>query len=150
MKLLCCDNVIWENPQPSSTRFCRPIKFEFIKESDEIIRSEKENIENKIHNLSPTHINGDIIVKHELLLTMVDGKVCSSMAGLSMNCYICGATPKEMNSLHIVQQRMVNTDYLKFGMSSLHGWIRYMEYLLHISYNLEIRKWSIRDPQQKI
>jgi len=25
-----------------------------------------------------------------------------------------------------------------------------MEYLLHISYNLEIQKWSVRNPQQKI
>lgn len=25
-----------------------------------------------------------------------------------------------------------------------------MEILLHISYNLEIQKWSVRDPQQKI
>lgn len=25
-----------------------------------------------------------------------------------------------------------------------------MEFLLHISYNLEIKKWSIRDPQEKL
>lgn len=35
-------------------------------------------------------------------------------------------------------------------MSSLHAWIRSMEFLLHISYNLEIKKWSIRDPQEKL
>lgn len=152
LKLLSSDNIIiWENPQPSSTKFCRPIKFEFIKESDDVIRREKENIENKINNLSSTHLNGNIIVKHELLLTMIDGKACSSIArSSSMNCYICGATPKQMNCLDIVQQRTVNINNLKFGMSSLHGWIRCMEFLLHISYNLEIQKWSVRDPQQKI
>lgn len=151
LKLLSGDNIIWENPQPSSTRFCRPIKFEFIKESDDVIRREKNNIENKINNLSSTHLNGDIVVKHELLLTMIDGKACSVIAGSSsMNCYICGATPKQMNCLDIVQKRTININNLKFGMSSLYGWIRCMEYLLHISYNLEIQKWSVRDPQQKI
>lgn len=89
-------------------------------------------------------------MKHELLLTMIDDKACSSIAGLSsMNCYICGATPKQMNSLDFAQR--INIDNLKFGISSLHGWIRCIqEFLLHISYNLEIQKWSVRDPQQKI
>lgn len=150
LKLFSGDKIIWENSQPSSTRLCRPIKFEFIKESNEVIKREKENIEMKINNLSSTHLNDDIIVKHELLLTMIDGKACSSIAGsAAMNCYICGATPKQMNSLDIAQQRTINVNNLKFGMSSLHGWIRCMEYLLHISYNIEIQKWSVRDPQQK-
>lgn len=151
LKLLSGDKIVWENPQPSSTKFCRPIKFEFIKESDEIIRREKGYIENKINNLFPSHLNGDIVVRHELLLTMIDGKACSSIAeSSSMNCYICGATPKQMNSFDIVQQRTINMNNLKFGMSSLHGWIRCMEFLLHVSYNLEIQKWSVRAPQQKI
>lgn len=131
--------MIWKNPQPSSTKFCRPIKFEFIKESNDVIRREKKNIENKINNLSSTHLNENIIVKHELLLTMIDGKACSSITGSSsMNCYIRGVTPKQMNCLDIVQQRTININNLKFGMSSLHGWIRCMEFLLHISYHLEI------------
>jgi len=146
--LLSGDKIVWENSQPSSTRLCRPIKFEFIKESDEIIRREKENIENKINNLFSTHLNENIVVKHELLLTMIDGKSCSSIAdSSSMNCYIRGATPKQMNSLDNAQHRTININNLKFGMSSLHGWIKCMEYLLHISYNLEIQKWSVRNPQ---
>lgn len=151
LRLVSGDKIIWQNPQPSSTKWCRPIKFEFIKESDEIIRRERENIDNKINNLSVTHLNNDIIVKHEMILTMIDGKACSAIAeSSSMNCYICGATPKQMISFDIVQQRTININNLKFGMSSLHAWIRCMEYLLHISYNLEIQKWSVRDPQQKI
>lgn len=113
--------MIWENLQLSSTKFCRPIKFEFIKESNDVIRREKKNIENKINNLSSTHLNENIIVKHELLLTMIDGKACSSITGSSMNCYICGVTPKQMNCLNIVQQRTININNLIFGMSSLHG-----------------------------
>lgn len=79
LKLLSGDKIIWENPQPSSTKFCRPIKFEFIKESDEIIRREKGYIENKINNLFPSYLNGDIVVRHELLLTMIDGKASSML-----------------------------------------------------------------------
>lgn len=48
LKLLSGNKIVWENPQSSSTRLCSPIKLEFIKENDEIIRCEKENIENKI------------------------------------------------------------------------------------------------------
>jgi len=53
------------------------------------------------------------------------------------------------NSSDTAHQR-TNINNLKFGMPSLYGWIRCMEYLLHISYNLVIQKWSVRDSQQKI
>nr|CAI5854687.1 unnamed protein product [Callosobruchus analis] len=38
-------------------------------------------------------------IHHTLLMTMVDGKVCNSLTQncSSQTCYICGATPKQMN-----------------------------------------------------
>lgn len=33
-----------------------------------------------------------------------------------------------------------------FDISSLHAKIRCMEFLLHVSYNLSFKKWSVRDP----
>lgn len=49
--------VIWRNPVPSSTRYCRPIKFLFEKETRDAIVREVKIVEDQISNLLPTIIN---------------------------------------------------------------------------------------------
>lgn len=150
LKLMNGTHCVWENPYPSSTKYCRPIKFEFARESKEYIKKEYARIQIEIDYLNPTYVHDNISIKHQLLLTMIDGKICSTLAESStMKCYICGASPMEMNKIYIVIQKQVEVDHYKYGMSSLHAWIRSMEYLLHISYNLEIKKWSVRNTQEK-
>lgn len=96
-------NIIWQNPRPSSTMYCRPIKFMFAKESTDITVFETNKLLKDISELLPTIccVDGasEISVKHELVLTMVDGKVCNALTETSsaQKCYICGATPKVMN-----------------------------------------------------
>ena len=144
------DIVLWENKQPSSTKYCRPVKFHFQSETAEIIKAEHERMEMAINNLTPTSLSANVVIEHQLLLTMIDGKICSTLAGFSsMKCYICGATPKEMNNLEIVSQKPCESEHYKFGISSLHAWIRCMEFLLHISYNLNVKKWSVRSVEDK-
>lgn len=46
--------IVWQNPRPSSTRFCRPIRFQFKKETTELSLLEKMYIESQIAILSPT------------------------------------------------------------------------------------------------
>lgn len=106
---------------------------------------------NEIDTLMPTNYK-DMSVEHELLFTMLDGKVSSTLTeSSSMKCFICGASPKDINNFDLVcKKKIKNEEYLKFGMSSLHAWIRCMEFLLHIAYNLEIKKWSIRNSQEKL
>lgn len=63
---------------PSSTRFCRPIKFLFKKENAENTREEVTKIESQIEKLNATdiiHNNSNLKVKHKLIFSMVDGKV---------------------------------------------------------------------------
>lgn len=70
------NDVIWQNP--SSVRFCRPISIEFSKETPEKTNNLVNDIEAQIRVLAPTSaIIGEktVTIKHELLLTMVDGKV---------------------------------------------------------------------------
>lgn len=144
------DVVLWENPQPSSTKYCRPVKFHFQSETAELIKAEHERMQTAINNLTPTRLSENVSVQHQLLLTMIDGKICSTLAGFSsMKCYICGATPKEMNNLKIVSQKPCESEHYRFGISSLHAWIRCMEFLLHISYNLQVKKWSVRRAEEK-
>lgn len=88
------DQIVWKNPRPSSTRFCRPIRFQFVKESKELSVQEEAYFKDKINNLQPssfTFNNCELKVTHCLQLTMVDGKVCGALSGTSCSrCYICG------------------------------------------------------------
>ena len=66
--------IIWKNPQPASKRYCRPIRLQWLHETDEISRQEQEAVTEQIKNLTPVHsVLGTI--DFDLHLTMVDGKV---------------------------------------------------------------------------
>lgn len=69
--------VVWKNPRPSSTRFCRPIRIQFLHESTEATTSEMEFIKQQESNLVPyeTVIYGkDITVSFKLAFTMMDDR----------------------------------------------------------------------------
>jgi hypothetical protein len=71
-------NIIWTNNRTSSTRFCRPIKFKFEKETIETTLKEVNAVEDQIKQLNPTLIlfNGNqLLVTHTLIFTIVYGKV---------------------------------------------------------------------------
>lgn len=146
--------IIWKNPAPSSTRYCRPIKFLFAKESADLITTEVNKIRQQIETLTHTKIalnDLDITITPTLIFCMVDGKVCNAVSSCSstQRCYLCGAIPTEMNNINIISRREVNRDYLFFGLSPLHSWIRLLECILHISYRLEIKTWQARGAENK-
>lgn len=43
----------------------------------------------------------------------------------------------------------VTQNGLKYGLSTLHAWIRSMECVLNIAYRIEVKKWSIRSDDDK-
>lgn len=154
LKLTCNGKTIWQNPRPSSTRFCRPLKIEFLKETQNTAKLEKERIENEIKTLMDTTVLSKeriIKVNHILMLVMIDGKVCNAITDTSstQRCYLCGATSKEFNSIDNMIARNVNTETLQFGLSVLHGWIRFFECLIHLSYKIPIKKWQARSEDDK-
>ena len=67
---------------------------------------------------------------------MIDGKVCNAVVGnkSSQVCYICGASPKEINHIDVIQKRQVDYSTFAFGLSTLHAWIRFFECILHVAY----------------
>lgn len=146
--------IIWKNPRPSSTRYCRPIRFQFKKETTELSIKEEQYFKEKISQLRPTEIsifNRKILITHSLHLTMVDGKVCNALSeSSSTKCYICGAKPKEMNDVGKCLSKEVDKKFYEFGLSPLHSYIRFFEYFLHISYKLEAKMWQVRDAEMKI
>lgn len=68
------EGLLWKNPRPSSTRFCRPIRLQWVQETDVISRQEEEYIGRQINDLKPFAYERGLIT-FSLVLTMVDGKV---------------------------------------------------------------------------
>lgn len=144
------DAVLWQNNRPSSTRFCRPIKIIFEKESAELVKVEIDNIKRQIVSIVPTKLSFFEVV-HEFHLTMIDGKVFNTLAGSSSQaCGICGATPKFMNNLNNVQLRQPQEHLYEYGLSTLHAWIRCFECIIHIAYRIPIQNWQIRGEHKEI
>lgn len=145
--------VIWKNPRPASTRYCRPVRFQFLKESTELSKKEEAYFKEKINNLTPSSFsfnNHDFLIQHSLQLTMVDGKVCTALSeSSSCKCYICGATPKEMNKIDVCLNKQPDESRYEFGLSPLHSWIRFFEYFVHLSYRMDIKKWQVRSENEK-
>lgn len=145
--------ILWQNPTPSSPRYCRPIRIRFVKETVDITQQEIEHVENAINSLQNTTFllkDKSYILKHTMALTMVDAKVCNAATQTTstMKCYICGATSKEFNDLTI--KKDVDVDALSFGLSVLHARIRLFESILHLSYKLPVKKWHLRNEADKI
>lgn len=147
------EKVVWKNPRTSSTRYCRPVRFQFKKETKEVTLNEEKYFKEKIISLASTVVSSDdknYSIKHNLQLTMVDGKICSSLTETSSaRCYICGSTPKEMNDIELCLQKQVRPETFEFGLSPLHSYIRFFEYFIHLSYRLTLKKWQARSKEEK-
>lgn len=152
LQLKSSKKILWQNPVPSSPRFCRPIRMRFISESKDVTNEEINYVESQAESLNKTEVpsaSGMLYISHKLLLTMVDGKVCNAATNTTstMRCYICGLTSKNFNNL--VKGVEVDPESLKFGLSILHARIRFFETLLHVSYKLPLKKWQIRTSEEK-
>lgn len=67
-------NIVWQNSTPNSTRFCRPIRLNFTKDTTEQTKEEKANLEKEISNFEIINFpNGSI--ECNFFMTMLDGKV---------------------------------------------------------------------------
>ena len=146
------EHLIWRNPRPSSTFYCRPIRFQYIKESEDVVMEEHRFL-NEFQAV-PTKFEG-FTVHHELEQTMVDGKVAtiiSPVTSATTRCSICGLTCSKLNNLNLVEKvaSKLPVDMFKHGLSTLHLWIRSMECCLHISYRMDIKKWQARKEDKEV
>lgn len=126
----------WKNPRPSSVHFCRPIFFQYAKESSEIIKSTVNDIKKQISELKPSVIqmkNGKtVLIDYEFFLTMIDGKVLNVITDTSstLKCAICKKSQKDFQNLDDSSDEQ-NYEY---GISPLHARIRCMEFILKLAY----------------
>lgn len=152
LKLVCgvnCNKTLWENPTPSSPRFCRPIKFKFVKETTDITQQEIINVNNSINSLNSTIFDlfgKQFKVKHKFIMTMVDGKVCNAATGTTSTsrCYICNATSKDFNDIDKFNTIDTDIEAIQFGLSVLHARIRLFESIIHLAYKLPVKKYRER------
>ena len=84
-------------------------------------------------------------------LTMIDGKVATAVTEtkFAMRCYLYKVTTKEVDNIDQLQERKIDTSSLKFGLPTLHAWMRSFEYLLRIGYECGIHKWQARGNTDK-
>ena len=139
--------VIWANPRPNSTSFCRPISFIFEKElttATYVVESPTPSIVQLTNDVS-------ISVHQEMALTMIDGKVHNAIQNIRSQqvCSIRRAKPTEMNNIDEVLARPITRDRTQHGISTLHCWIRSIEMLLHIAYRLPFCEWQARGEEKQ-
>lgn len=133
---------IWINSTPGSKLFCRPIGFEYTKESKTTTKDLVAYIKDEIRNLEPISIEmGEykFNISFDLSLTMIDGKVSNAITETSSfwKCSICDDMKSQFSD--IAKERTINEEVLTFGISPLHARIRFMEHFLHIAYDLKYR-----------
>lgn len=103
--------VIWQNPAPSSTRHCRPIKFVFAKESIQLITTEVKKVEDQITALLPTKIlvNGiEVLVKvnFEFLHGGWQGLQCCFIMPVHTNVlFVWSETERNEHEYHFTKDR---------------------------------------------
>ena len=147
--------IFWKNLSPSSTKYCRPICFKLVKESNQTTREIYNTITQQIENLNSTNIllndERHIQFKHIPICTMMDGKTCNVLTDTvsTQACNICKVTPKYINDLENVTARPCNISAFRFGISVLHSYLRCYEYLLHIAYKMELQLWQSRGDAAK-
>ncbi|XP_043867476.1 uncharacterized protein LOC122757883 [Drosophila mojavensis] len=81
-------------------------------------------------------------------MTLIDGKVLNVLTGTNscQVCPLCGAKPNQLLKTTDFNSAVfaVNSKSLQFGVSPLHAWIRFLEFVLKISYRLEVKKWRVK------
>lgn len=139
--------VVWKNKKPSSTRFCRPIKFIFAKETGDFVREMHSYMAKKVAALTASEFSlpsgKRVVTEFIALLTMLDGKVCNLIIRACSNaCPLCKASSTNLNNIDECLSRPLNSTAVSFGISPLHAKMRVFDNLLKVAYNMDIKKWS--------
>lgn len=159
LRLIAADGetILWNNNTPQSTRYCRPLKLQFVGEDTEVVLGEKEDVQSEIDllsNFAGYSAMNEIDIVYSLHLTLIDGKVLNILTGTksTQRCPICQALPSTFNNLGNIDTDvfMPEPSAMQHGISPLHAWIRFFECCLHISYKLGTRRWQAKDPKDKI
>lgn len=149
------DTLLWSNPSPSSVFYCRPIEFNFTKETKEHVLNRYNFYKEQFGKENTLIFRIDrlkFVVNLDFECTMIDGKTCNVLTkqDSTRSCNICRVGPKKINDLKYINDKCPpSTEYYSLGLSTLHCWIRCFEYILHLSYNLDFERGSAYTAEDK-
>lgn len=147
--------IIWQNLSPSSPRYCRPIRIQFVRESTEVCKQEQSRIETELKNIDGLtfEIREFVLyVRFILLLAMIDGKVRNALTNnkSTQRCYICQYTQKDFNDLNLILAKKCDSTLYNFSLPVLHARIRCFEFFLSLAYKLPVKVWRSRSQDEKL
>ena len=134
------DNILFNNPSPSSTLFCRPLRIYFRKENSSFLKEVFKSLETEVLNLkqfSCTFDDKEYTFNGNFYPSMNDGKVVNAILGItySRHCFICNSRGDSISKVSPSASSYSNSDIFKFGIQPLHILIRVTEWVLKISYS---------------
>lgn len=136
----------WRNLMPQSIRFCRPIEFEFIRDTNEVRLEKKREMEAEMRNLEPVKVdlpNGKFVsIDFDFIRCQSDENTADTETSPTQCCSICGATPTEMTNWN-AEAFTPKQGIKEITFSPLRAWMEFLECLLHITYRLQFKKWQV-------
>lgn len=143
------DEILWLNETPQSVRYCRPLRLSLEPETTEVTERERDRLKSEVETLVQHNFRfkeNDIKVSFNAELTLLDGKALNNVVenNATTRCPICLITMKDFNTFeaynaHVPQERLLH------GLGLLHCEIKVFEWLLHLSYrlNLGLKGWNV-------
>ena len=142
-------DTVWKNRVPNSPNWCRPIYIAFSKETTELSNLWKEKIYEQVRHLETFCIilYGRIFeITFKVYLTMLDGLMKTRLTDkptFTNRCPFCGAKPIQRNEWDVYKGFCESKlEYLMFGISPLHLWIRCLEFILSSAFKLAVKVYK--------
>lgn len=146
LRLIDSENqIVWKNPAPCSTRFCRTLHLQFKKETEQVIKEEHKRLDREMKDLQADSIViSGFQVTFEGRLSALDTKCLN---GIYENknthmCIICGKKGKEFNVIDC-DFSPLSSDRLNHGIGVLHVKLRTMEALVKVSERMEVKQYRM-------
>ena len=147
---------VWKNKTPNSPDWCRPLHISFSKENVEISVEWRNKLVEQIEKLIEYHITlhgRRFEVTFEVYLTMMDGLMrihLTDQPNCTNSCPICLLKPKDRMNWNLVKKETHPIiEYLRYGISPLHLWLRCLDFCLNASFKLDVKTHRPNDIQKK-
>lgn len=143
------DKTVWINAMPQSMRFCRPIWMIRGFKDINTVQETKPEIDKEVANLKRIRVSlpdGRMVhVSFNMVLSVTEEIALKYIpdASKTSNCLICGAPPDAMNKVEILAVDSKDHTVPYYSFTPLYIWIRFFEFLMEISFRLNLGQWKI-------
>ena len=152
LKIFADDDLIYDNKIPNSPYSCQPLALVNTKETTLFTKAIFEDFDNQLEDLDGAEfiINGENFTIDAIAFpSMCDGKVVNSLESISWShlCFMCDIGGKSLNTISREEAYgTIQPHRMNYSIGPLHLLIRACEFILHISYKINIDE-SEPDPK---